>query len=91
MELFEPGITMFLGPDQPTEGSNAIREGLAGIFATNPTYSADGQRPSLASGSIALTSAVLAPSLVTAEVARRQPDGAWKRVIDNPDFLPKEG
>jgi hypothetical protein len=29
--------------------------------------------------------------MVTAEVARRQPDGSWKWVIDNPDFLPKEG
>ena len=82
---------MVLGPGQPTEGSDAVRDGLAGILATNPTFSADGQRPSVVSGDIALTSAVLAPGMVTAEVARRQPDGSWKWVIDNPDFLPKEG
>jgi hypothetical protein len=40
------------------------------------------QRPALRSGDVALTSTLLTDGTVTAEVARRQPDGSWLWAID---------
>ncbi|HLW58288.1 MAG TPA: hypothetical protein VKV57_00005 [bacterium] len=44
------------------------------------------QRPALRCGDLALTSTRFAGG-VTAEVARRQPDGTWLWVIDQSKFL----
>jgi hypothetical protein len=42
----------------------------------------------LRSGDLALTSTRLANGTVTVEVARRQPDGTWLWVIDQPNVTP---
>lgn len=42
------------------------------------------QRPALVSGDLALTSTKLTDGSVTAEVARRGPDGFWQWVVDQP-------
>jgi hypothetical protein len=36
-------------------------------------------------GELALTSTVLSPETATAEVARRQPDGSWRWILDRPN------
>lgn len=87
MELFEEDAAMVLQPGQPTTGLAAIREALQGMIDGSAQFSTEGQRPSVIVGDLALTSAHLGPDTVTAEVARRQPDGTWKWVIDNPNFL----
>ncbi len=48
---------------------------------------AGGQRPALRNGDLALTSTRLAGGGATVEVARRQPDGTWLWVIDQPNVL----
>jgi hypothetical protein len=57
------------------------------MLASKPTFSAEGQRPSIIVGDIALTSARLGPDTVTAEIARRQMDDTWLWVIDQPNIL----
>ncbi|PWV77156.1 hypothetical protein SAMN05421630_105374 [Prauserella marina] len=53
-------------------------------MAGRPTF-AEGQRqPTLRSGDLALTSVRLAGGGATAEVARRQPDGTWLWILDQP-------
>jgi len=55
--------------------------------AGKPTFAPGTQRPTLRCGELALTSSRLANGVVTAEVARRQPDGMWLWVLDKPDVL----
>jgi ketosteroid isomerase-like protein len=87
MELYEPDGAVVFEPGNPTVGHDAIRQVLGQMLASKPTFSAEGQRPSLVVGDIAITSARLGPDTVTAEVARQQMDGSWLWVIDNPNFL----
>ena len=84
LDLYEDDGVVVFQPGQPSVGRDAIREGFVAMLSGSATFSADGQRPSIVTGDIALTSAKLGPDMVTAEVARRQPDGTWKWVIDNP-------
>jgi hypothetical protein len=43
------------------------------------------QHPALRLGELALTSTRLPGGGATAEVARRQPDGTWRWVLDRPN------
>ena len=87
VELYEPDAAVFFQPGEPTVGHDAIRAALGAMLASKPTFSAEGQRPSIVIGDLALTSARLGPDALTAEVARQQMDGTWLWVIDNPNFL----
>lgn len=84
LDLYETDGVVVFTPGQPSVGRDAVRAGLVAMLSGNATFSADGQQPSIVVGDLALTSAKLGPDMVTAEVARRQPDGSWKWVIDNP-------
>jgi len=42
----------------------------------------------IVNGDIALTSTRLPSGGATTEIARRQPDGSWRWVIDQPSVLP---
>jgi hypothetical protein len=65
-------------------GRDAIRRFYAQLLADRPTFQANGQRPALRRGDLALTSSRLLNGMVTAEVARQQPDGTWPWAIDQP-------
>jgi len=91
MELYEPDGAVIFEPGQPTVGHEAIRQALGQMLATKPTFSVEGQRPSIIVGDLAITSAYLGPDTVTAEVARQQMDGTWLWVIDYPNFLAEPG
>jgi ketosteroid isomerase-like protein len=76
---------ILVGPDgQPLVGAAAIHDFYAGLLKDKPAFQAGVQRPAIRHGDIALTSSRLANGAVTAEVARRQPDGAWLWIIDQP-------
>jgi ketosteroid isomerase-like protein len=76
---------ILIGPDgQPLVGAAAIGEFYAGLLKDRPTFQPGEQRPAIRHGDIALTSSRLTNGAVTAEVARRQPDGAWLWIIDHP-------
>lgn len=87
LELYEPDAVVTFDRDNPAVGHAAIRDGFAAMMATKVTFSAEGQRPPVEIGDLAVTSATFGPTAYTCEVARRQPDGSWRWVIDMPDFL----
>ncbi len=76
---------LLAGPDgQIVIGTEAIRGFYAGLLADRPKFEAGEQRPALRHGDLALTSSRLVNGTVTAEIARRQSDGTWLWVIDQP-------
>jgi len=93
--LYEPGATFVAQPGQPVTGLAAIREAVAGFLALNPNLALE-VTGVIGSGDVALTSSrwtltgttpdgkSLQMSGCGVEVVRRQPDGTWRYVIDNP-------
>jgi len=98
IKLYEPGACLMPEPGEVASGTTSIREALAGFLAMKPRIRLDVRKLAEAGG-IALTTAkwVLEgtgpdgkPVKIegqSAEVARRQPDGTWLFVIDNPHGL----
>lgn len=68
-------------------GARQIREAYERLVADRPTFTPGTQRPTLCRGDLAPTSSRLADGVVTVEVARRQPDGTWLWVLDQPDVV----
>jgi ketosteroid isomerase-like protein len=85
--LYEPDAVLAFPPGQVTTGSQAIRRVYEQLLASRPRFTAGEQRPALRNGDLALTSTRLAGRGATVEVARRQPDGTWLWVIDQPNVL----
>jgi uncharacterized protein (TIGR02246 family) len=81
--LFEPGAVVVPAPGRPATGEQEIRAVLEAMLAGQSRYELGTQRPALVSGDLALTSTRLADGSITAEVARRQPDGSWRWVLDH--------
>lgn len=80
----EDAVVAGLGGHPPVRGREAIRSLFAGILAGRPRFAGVVQSPAIVHGDLALTSARLPNGFVTTEVARRQPDGSWLWVIDQP-------
>jgi len=85
--LYEPDAVLALPDGQVATGSEEIHKAYERIVADKPTFAPGTQRPTLRCGDLAVTSSRLANGVVTAEVARRQPDGTWLWVLDKPDVL----
>jgi len=93
--LYEPEAIIVPTPGQTAAGTAAIREALSAFVAMKPAVTLTARTLAQA-GDIALISARWelagtgpdgAPVRMagqSAEVARRQPDGSWLFVIDNP-------
>ncbi|WP_427136034.1 YybH family protein [Pseudarthrobacter sp. S9] len=84
--LYEPGAVLASPSGQVATGHQAIRVFHAGLLAARPTFAAGDRRPSLRNGDLTLTSTLI-PAGATAEVARRQADGGWLWLLDQPNFL----
>ena len=80
--LYEPGAVLAVPAGSPVAGRDAIRQALQRFLDGRPTVTGESQ-PALRFGDRALTSTRFAGG-ATAEVARRQPDGTWLWVIDQP-------
>ena len=63
-------------------GIEQIRKFFINFLDSRPKLAPSLQAPAPCSGDIALTSSRLSNGDITAEVARRQPDGNWLWVID---------
>lgn len=85
--LFEDDALLALPPGDVTTGKQKIAAIFAERFGgTQSINTADFQQlPVLRCGDLALTSTRVAGGRTTAEVARQQPDGTWRWVIDQPD------
>ena len=80
--LYEPDAVLDPGDGRLILGSGALAAYFADAIAGGQRYAVGTQNPPLVAGDLALTSTTLPDGSVTAEVARRQPDGTWRWVID---------
>ena len=91
MDLYEDGA-VFTNAQGAHEGSDAIREVLAGYLSTGASIAMN-DSVSFEAGELALVHWAWTMAFpdgrvaegATAEVLRRQSDGSWKFIIDNPD------
>ena len=98
MKLYEPAASLTPQPGQIVSGTKALREALSGFVAMKPRMTLEA-RTLAEAGGIALTTSKwvlegtgpdgkpMKAEGQSAEVARRQPDGTWLFVIDNPHGL----
>lgn len=84
--LYEPGAVLALPGGAAAIGSEAIRDAYRRLLTLGRTYSAKSATAALVNGDLALTSTRI-PGGATAEVARRQPDGNWLWMIDQPNVM----
>ncbi len=93
--LYEADATFFTDPGQSVTGTAAIREAFGGFIAMKPTLNIE-TLVSATTGDTALTQNKWTMKATgpdgspvdmagqSAEVMRRQADGSWKFIIDNP-------
>ncbi|MEI9422040.1 nuclear transport factor 2 family protein [Mesorhizobium sp. Cs1299R1N1] len=86
--LYEPDAVLDVGGGQLACGREAIRSFYATLVAAGRKFDLGDQRPAIVNGDLALTSTHLPNGTVTAEIARRQGDGTWLWVIDQPSIVP---
>jgi hypothetical protein len=76
-------------PGEITVGRDAIRALWEQVLASAPRFEPEEPLPTLVSGDIALTSTIARDGAgVRAQVARRQGDGTWLRLLDRPEIGP---
>ena len=87
--LYEEDAVMAYPPGSRTVGRGAIRALWEKVLANAPRFEPEQPLPTLLSGDLALTSTPPKDGTgARAQVARRQPDGSWLRVLDQPEFRP---
>ncbi|MFJ4483791.1 YybH family protein [Streptomyces longwoodensis] len=87
--LYEEGAVMAYPPGAQTVGREAIRALWEKVLAHRPRFEQEQPLPTLISGEIALTSTPPVDGAgARAQVVRRQPDGSWLRLLDQPEFVP---
>jgi ketosteroid isomerase-like protein len=84
--LYEPDAVLAFPPGELANGTDAIRAVYARLLASPPQFGGGTIRPAIRAGNLALT-ITNRPGNATAEVARRQPDGTWRWLIDQPTVL----
>jgi ketosteroid isomerase-like protein len=89
--LYEPEAAIGYPPGEVTVGRAAIQVLLDRMLANAPRFEPEQPLPTLVSGDIALTSTIARDGTgVRAQVARRQADGIWLRLLDQPEIGPLE-
>lgn len=87
--LYEQDAVMAYPPGAITVGRDAIQALWEKILANAPHFEQEPPLPTLISGDIALTSTPPKDAAgARAQVCRRQPDGTWQRLLDQPEFGP---
>jgi ketosteroid isomerase-like protein len=85
--LYEEHAVMAYPPGSQTAGRDAIRALWEQLLPRMPRFEPEEPLPTLVSGDIALTSTAPKDDAgARAQVARRQPDGSWLRLLDQPEF-----
>ena len=85
--LYEPDAVIAFPPGQTTVGRVAIRAFYQAMIDKGIRFAPEPPLPSLVLGELALT-ATVAKDLdgARAQLARRQADGRWLRILDRPTF-----
>lgn len=87
--LYDREAVMAYPPGQTTVGREAIHLLWQQVLAHAPRFEAESPLPTLVCGDIALTSTPPKDGAgARAQVARRQSDGTWLRLLDQPEFVP---
>jgi ketosteroid isomerase-like protein len=85
--LYEPDAVLAFPPGKMTVGREAIRAVWERLVAGGPKLELEEPLPTVRCGDLALTATRARDEAgARAQVARRQPDGTWLRVLDRPDF-----
>jgi len=86
--LYEEHAVMAYPPGRVTVGREAIRALWESVLAKVPHFEPESPLPTLISGDIALTSTAPKDGAgARAQVARKQADGTWLRLLDQPEFV----
>lgn len=80
--LYEADAVLAFPAGQLTIGAKAIRAVYTNLLAAGPSFDGD-IRPAVRNGDLAITSTTRSGN-ATVEVARRQSDGTWLWVTDQP-------
>lgn len=80
--LYESDAILAHGDGEVAIGLDQIRDFFVRFLIDRPQLGPSIQAPALCSGDLALTSSRTSNGDITAEVARRQPDGSWLWVVD---------
>jgi uncharacterized protein (TIGR02246 family) len=87
--LYEDDAVMAYPPGSQTVGRKAIQEFWADTLPKMPRFQPEQPLPTLRRGDLALTSTPPKDGAgARAQVVRRQADGSWLRVLDQPEFAP---
>jgi uncharacterized protein (TIGR02246 family) len=85
--LYEEDAVMAYPPGEQTTGREAIRAFWEKALPRMPRFEPEPPLPTLLSGDIALTSTPPKDGAgARAQVARRQSDGSWLRLLDYPEL-----
>jgi uncharacterized protein (TIGR02246 family) len=85
--LYEEDAVMAYPPGRQTAGRAAIQAFWEQALPDMPRFEPEPPLPTLISGDLALTSTPPKDGAgARAQVVRRQPDGSWLRVLDQPEF-----
>ncbi len=85
--LYETDAVLAFPPGQTTVGRAAIEALWAQVLASGAKFQPESPLPTLVSGELALTSTPPRDGTgARAQVVRRQADGSWLRVLDQPEF-----
>jgi ketosteroid isomerase-like protein len=85
--LYEPDAVLAFPPGSETRGHDAIRAVYAQMVTADLVFEIEDPLPTVTNGDLALTST--RPKDGTGgrvQLARRQPDGSWLRVLDRPEI-----
>ena len=84
--LYEPDAVLAFPPGSLATGHAQIRRVYERFVAAAPLLTPGRQHPPLISGDLALTASTLTDGEITVEIARRQSDGSWLWVADQPSI-----
>jgi len=85
--LYEQDAVMAYPPGEQTVGRAAIQTLWEKVLVNSPHFTPEEPLPTLVCGDLALTSTPPKDGAgARAQVVRRQPDGSWLRVLDQPEF-----
>jgi ketosteroid isomerase-like protein len=90
--LYEVDAVMAYPTGDQTVGREAIRRLWEEVLASRPHFQPEAPLPTLIAAELALTATAPRDGAgARAQVARRQTDGTWLRVLDQPEFTAVSG